>query len=448
MSVKRLVCFAIVFFFGNWFSANVVWGGEILLTKSERVGMSGERLDRIATVMRKLIDEKKIPGTVSLVARRGKVVHFEANGLRDAQRGLPMELDTIFRLYSQTKPIVGAAVMVLFEEGHFLLSDPISKYLPEFSNMRVYLGEQNDEIRTEPASPITIHHLLTHTSGLTYEFFPNPVGKMYLANGVSGSAQQFSSAEEGMVVGSRVALKNLEEWSRLLAKMPLLAQPGNQWNYGMGMEVLGRLIEVVSGKSLGAFLEERIFSPLGMVDTGFYVPTEKVGRFAANYVSSPGGRIELFDDPRTSPYLVPPALEMGGGGLVATVGDYFRFAQMLANKGEYNGTRILGRKTVEFMVSNHLPPHFPDDALSSVKRPMGQGRAWGMGFGISGSVITNPATHGLPVSKGLYAWGGAASTNFWVDHKEELVGIIHTQLFGRQPTEELMQVTTYQAIVD
>ena len=431
-------------------SYNLVLAEEIKVTKPERVGMSGDRLLHIGSAMRKLIDEKKIPGTVSLVARKGKVVHFEANGLRDVERGLPMQKDTIFRLYSQSKPVTGVAVMILFEEGRFLLTDPVSKYLPEFSDMRVYIGEEDGVVKTEPAAPITIQQLLTHTSGLTYDFLPSPVAKMYYENGVVGGAHQIGSLQEGMKSGQVLTLKSLAEWSELVATMPLVAQPGTQWNYSVGMDVLGRLVEVVSGKSYGEFLQERLFDPLGMVDTGFYVPKEKLDRFAANYMPSAEGKMQLFDDPQNSPYAVPPNLEMGGSGLVGTVGDYLKFAQMLVNKGEYEGSRILGRKTVEFMVSNHLTPGFSDDPLSSLYGSVVGGRAWGIGAAVTGLVVTNPATYGLPVSAGLYSWGGAASTDFWIDHEEELVGIIHTQLLpsGTYPTAQLMQLTTYQAITD
>ena len=359
------------------------------MIKAEDVGVSTERLERIGETMRRLIDEKKIPGTVSLVARKGEIVHFETNGLRDVERNLPMEKDTIFRLYSQSKPVTGAAVMMLFEEGHFLLTDPVSKYLPEFADMEVYKGEGE----TEPALPITIQQLMTHTSGLTYSFLPSPVAAMYASAGVDASL----------------------------------------------------------GKTFGEFLEERIFSPLGMVDTGFYVPEEKVNRFAANYFPSEDGSMNLMDDPAESNYGIDPDIESGGGGLVGTVGDYFKFAQMLANKGEYEGKIYLGKKTVEFMMSNHLTPGFPDDPLTSLWGTLGNGqRAWGIGFGLTGMVITNPATAGLPMSKGTYGWGGAASTHFWVDHEEDLVGIIHTQLLpdGTYPVQQLMQLTTYQAIID
>ncbi len=411
--------------------------GAVPVTRAEDVGMSSERLEAIGVGMRRLIDEKKIPGTVTLVARRGKVVHFEANGLRDVDAGLPMRKDTIFRLYSQSKPVTGVAVMILFEEGHFLLSDPISKFLPEFSDMRVYLGEKDGKVQTEPARPITIHHLLTHTSGLSYDFFSSPVARIYKDAGVKGSAP-----------GAKQ--RSLAEWCESLARLPLVAQPGTEWNYSVGMDVLGRLIEVVSGKSFREFLKGRIFDPLGMPDTDFYVPDSKLDRFAVNYSPKDGGGLELLDDPETSAYRKLPAIEMGGSGLVGTVSDYLRFAQMLANKGKYNGTRILGGKTVEFMTSNHLTPDFPHDPLTSLFGRGGKARHWGFGFGLTGSVVTNPATAGLPVSKGTFGWGGAATTHFWVDHEEELVGIVHTQLLpdGTYPVRELMQSLTYQAVIE
>jgi len=413
-------------------------GNKVHVSPAEKVGLSSDRLERIGVVMRRMIDEEKIPGTVTLVARHGQVVHFEATGRRDVANNLPMQTDTIFRLYSQSKPITGAAVMILFEEGHFLLSDPIAKFLPEFAKMRVYLGRKDGEVETEPARPITIHHLLTHTSGLTYDFFPTPVAQMYREAGAVGAAP-----------GSPHA--NLKEWCAALAKQPLVAQPGTQWNYSVGMDVLGRLIEVVSGQSFRDFLNQRIFDPLGMVDTDFFVPDAKLDRFAANYSPQPGGGLQLVDDPQNSPYRELPALEMGGSGLVGTVGDYLRFGQMLLNKGEYQGQRILGRKTVEFMTSNHLTPDFPDDPLTSLFGVMGSGgRVWGVGFGITGSVVTNPATAGLPVSKGTFSWGGAATTHFWVDYEEDILGIVHTQLLpdGTYPVRQLMQLLTYQAIVE
>jgi len=413
-------------------------GDEIQVTRAEDVGMSSERLERIVPGMKRLIDDRKIPGTVTLVARHGKVVHFEAAGSRNLEAGQPMTTDTIFMLYSQSKPVTGVAVMILFEEGDFLLTEPISKYLPELENLRVFTGMKDGEVETVAARAITIQQLLTHTSGLTYDFFPTPVGMMYRSAGVVGAAP-----------GARFA--NLEAWSQALAEMPLVAQPGTEWNYSVGMDVLGRLVEVVSGQTFRDFLKERIFDPLGMTDTDFYVPEDKIGRFAANYSPKPGGGMVLADDPETSPYRTLPALEMGGSGLVGTAADYLRFVQMLVNGGELDGVRILGSKTVELMMMDHLNPEFPPDPLSSLFGTLGgHGRAWGLGFGLTGYVVTDPALTGLPVSKGVFSWGGAATTHFWVDREEDLVAIVLTQLLpdGTYPVSQLMQLLTFQAIID
>lgn len=411
---------------------------ETKVSKPEKVGMSSERLEGIGRGMQRLIDDGKIPGTVTMVARRGKVVHLEARGMRNVADQLPMQTDTIFRLHSQTKPVTGVAVMMLFEEGHFLLSDPIAKYLPEFADMRVYVGEKDGKAITEPARPITIHHLLTHTSGLTYALFGTPVANMYLENQIVGSVFEGPMPE------------SLEQWTKELAKLPLIAQPGTAWNYSVSLDVLGRLVEVISGQSYGDFLRTRIFEPLEMHDTGFYVPDEKASRFANSYMPTPEGGMVKIDGNENSPFRKPPAIEFGGGGLVGTVGDYFHFAQMLANKGEFRGTRLLGSKTAEFMMSNHLTPNFGNDPMSSLFSLMGGGRAFGNGFGIAGAVVTDTSLAGLPVSKGTYSWGGAATTHFWVDTEEEVVGLVHTQLLpdGTYPVRDLMQLLTYQAIID
>jgi CubicO group peptidase (beta-lactamase class C family) len=427
---------------------------DIKLTKPERVGMSSERLKRVGEAMRRMIADEQIPGTVTLIARKGKVVHFEANGLRDIARKLPMQKDTIFRLYSQSKPVTGVAVMMLFEEGRFLLSDPVSKYLPEFANMQVYAGTKDGEVITEPARPMTIHQLLTHTSGLTYDFFPTPVGEMYRQRGVVGSVSVAGELEQGTQSArgkGALELQSLQQWSERLASVPLVSHPGSAWNYSVGMDVLGRLVEVVSGQSFGDFLNQRIFVPLNMVDTGFHVPPEKLSRFAANYSpAGVAGGLVLLDDPMASPYSLPPSIEMGGSGLVGTVEDYLKFALMLANGGEYNGVRLLSPKTTEFMMANHMTPNIAADPLTSLEGLMSGSRSWGMGFGLTGSVVTNAAISGLPVSNGTFSWGGAATTHFWVDPEEDIVGLVHTQLLpdGTYPVKQMMQLMTYQALID
>lgn len=402
--------------------------------------------------MRSLIDSKKIPGTVTLVARKGEIVHFEANGKRDIERDLPMEIDTIHRIYSQSKPITGAALMMLFEEGKFLMTDPVAKYLPEFSDMQVCVGEENGKMKTEAASsPITIQQLASHTSGLSYSFIPGPVGAMYIAEEAERGLGNIPSAG-GMLFpeGTKPPFSNLREWTKALAELPLVAQPGTVWNYSVGMDVMGALIEELAGMTFGDFLQKRIFGPLGMEDTGFMVPEEKLNRFSANYSPVPDNMM-LTDDPEKSGYRTPPQLESGGGGLVSTVGDYLKFAQMLLNKGEYEGKRYLGKKTVKFMTANHMGSVNANEGLTSLFNMLGNGyQVQGMGFGVTGSVVVNPALTGLPVSKGAFSWGGAASTHFWIDNKEDLIGIVHTQLLpdGTYPVRELMQLATYQAIID
>ena len=414
------------------------------LVAPESVGMSSERLDRIVPLMKRYVSEGKLPGVVTLVARKGHVVHFEAVGTQNVATGEPMARNTIFRLYSQTKPVTGVAVMMLYEEGHFLLTDPIARYLPEFGSMDVYVGERYGVPHTEPAGSITIQHLLTHTSGLTYDFFPTPVAAMYTEAGTVGAAPDSPHG-------------SLAAWTTELAKLPLIAQPGTDWNYSVGMDVLGRLVEVVSGQSFRSFLRERIFEPLEMHDTDFYVPDEKLARFAANYSPTREGGMALADDPQNSPYRRLPKIEMGGSGLVGTAADYFRFAQMLANGGTLDGVRLLSPTTVDLMMSNHLKPEMGPDPLTSLfGSPFfsGQGddasRAWGAGFGLTGMVITDPALAGSPVSRGTFGWGGAATTHFWVDREQDLVGIVLTQLLpdGTYPIRQAMQQMTYQAIVD
>jgi CubicO group peptidase (beta-lactamase class C family) len=410
------------------------------LTRPEDVGVSSERLERITAAMQRYVDQGNLPGVVTLVARRGKIVHFGAVGLRNVAASTPMSRDTIFRLYSQSKPVTAVATMILYEEGKFLLTDPVSQYLPEFTDMKVYAGEENGQAKTETARPITIQHLLTHTAGFTYDFFQSPVAKMYGPAGTNGAAPM-----------SR--LGSLEEWTRELAKLPLIAQPGADWNYSVSIDVLGRLVEVTSGMSFRDFLRTRIFQPLGMKDTDFYVPGEKLSRFAANYSPAAGGKMTLADDPEKSPYRQLPKIEMGGSGLVGTASDYFRFAQMLANGGELDGVRILAPSTVSLIMSDHLNPEMRPDPLSSLFAAglFGRGgRTWGLGFGLGGFVCTDPALTGIPMSVGTYSWGGAATTHFWVDREQELVGIVMTQLLpdGTYPVRQVMQAMTYQALVD
>lgn len=400
--------------------------------KPESVGMSSEKLDAIPAVLQPFIDRGQLPGFVTAVARDGKVVHFEAFGLRDVEREKPMEADTIFRMYSMTKPVTGVAVMILVDEGKVALSDPLSKYLPEFTDMKVLVEDGDGSTHTVPADkPITLWHLMTHTSGLIYGGLveTGPLARMYIKNGVN------PSGDSGLT---------LEEFSKKAASMPLFRQPGTEFNYGISIDILGRVVEVVTGQRFGDFLQERVFGPLGMKDSGFYVPAEKADRFAANY-SPQDGAMRLIDDPAKSPFLKKPSLDSGGGGMVGTAADYLRFAQMLVNGGELDGVRILSEDAVEEMTTNHLGPEFGEAPLASLfPVPLE-----GVGFGYCGAVVKDGYERTMFGRAGQYGWGGYASTDFWIDRDERLVGLILTQLIptGTYPTRPLMMNATDAAIV-
>ncbi len=402
----------------------------------ESVGLSSERLADATRRLQAHIDAGDIAGVVAAVMRRGRLVHIEALGELDRERGLAMRDDALFRLYSMTRPITSLAAMILWEEGHFLLSTPLAAILPEFADTQVYVSGDGDDMETEPPRrPIVIRDLMTHTSGLTYTFIPSPVAASYAAAGLEGSADA-------------VPHDDLAHYVRELAKQPLLAHPGTAWNYSVGLEVAGRVVEVASGQTFGEFLKERIFDPLGMVDTAFHVPDEKLDRLAVNYAPTPEGGIVVMDDPETSAYRKPPKVEMGGSGLIATAGDYLRFAQMLANGGEVDGVRILGTQTVALMMDNHLGSAYGPSPMSSLNLDMGMSE--GMGYGLGGYSITDTGLTGLPASPGTYGWGGAASTDFLVDPEEDLVAMVLTQLLptGTYPLRPTMEVLTYQAIVE
>ncbi|HEY8381782.1 MAG TPA: serine hydrolase domain-containing protein [Microvirga sp.] len=400
--------------------------------KPEDVGLSSERLERIDGWMNRLVADGKLAGLSTLVARRGQVVWQRSTGVADLARGTPMADDTIVRIYSMTKPLTSVAVMMLYEEGRFQLDDPVTRFLPYFANMRVMTGGSRGKIDTVPAErDITIRDLLTHTAGLTYGFMDaTPVDALYRDQGID----------------FQTAPRSLGEVVEHAASLPLLAQPGKAWNYSIATDVLGHLVAVVSGQPYDVFLRERVIRPLGMVDTDFVVPPEKAARFAANYARGQDGRLTLIDDPAESRYLAPRSLYSGGGGLVSTAGDYMRFCEFLLNKGETDGVRLLGRKTVELMTMNHL-----DGDLAA----MGQARFsespyTGIGFGLGFSVMLDPAKAQILGTPGEYAWGGVASTAFWIDPAEEMVVILLTQLTpsSTYPIRRELRVLTYQAVID
>ncbi len=400
--------------------------------KPEDVGLSSARLARIGPWMQHWVDEGKLAGVSTLVARRGRVVHHAWCGKADLARGTPMAADTIVRIYSMTKPLTSVAIMMLYEEGRFQLDDPITRFLPCFSNMRVFAGGARGKIETVPAvRDITFRDLLTHTSGLTYGFMESTlVDAQYRERHVN------FQADDG----------DLGQMVERVAALPLLAQPGAEWNYSVATDVLGHLVAVISGQSFESFMLERVTGPLGMVDTAFHLPPEKLPRFAANYLRAGDDLLHLADDPATSRYGAPRAICSGGGGLVSTAGDYLRFCQMMLNKGELDGVRLLGRKTVELMTSNHLRGDMAD---------MGQARFSestyeGIGFGLGFSVMLDPAKAQILGTPGEYAWGGAASTAFWVDPAEEMAVILLTQLMpsSTYPLRRELRVLTYHAIIE
>jgi CubicO group peptidase (beta-lactamase class C family) len=367
----------------------------------EDIGLSSVRLARLGKVMRGEIERGRLPGAVLLIARRGRLGYFESFGRRDAASGAPMTKDAIFRIYSMTKPITSVAAMMLWEEGRFLLSDPIGKYLPELSDLDVALERGADIERVPAQRAITVQDLLRHTSGLTYEFRgPGAVQKMYMSAKVFSRAQ--SSAEQVATLGT----------------LPLLHQPGTRWEYSRSTDVVGRLIEVLSGMPLGAFFERQILAPLGMVDTAFHVPPRHHSRLAEAFAEDPdsGAAVRLLE------VRDAPRFESGGGGLVSTAGDYARFLQMLLNGGTLDGTRLLSRKTIELMTADHLGPitGAPDLLLP------------GHGFGLGFAVRLQAGIAQVPGSIGQYFWGGLAGTTFWVDPAEQLFALMLVQAPGQR----------------
>jgi CubicO group peptidase (beta-lactamase class C family) len=392
-------------------------------TVPEELGLSSERLKRIDTAMQRYIDQELIAGIVTLVARRGSVVHLEKFGMQDIKTNKPMELDTIFRIYSMTKPITSVALMMLFEQGLVRLADPVSKFIPEFKKVKVWVNEgQLADLTRE----ITVHDLLTHTAGLSYgeyEETHTPVDKLY------DQADIFNTD------------MTLQEMMRRIADLPLVHRPGEIWRYSVATDVVGRLIEVISDMTLADFLDEKILRPLGMEDTAFSVPAEKIGRFATLYGMTEKGALEVLDTVVGDDY-VNVRLYCGGHGLVSTAADYLRFAQLVLNRGELDGVRLLGRKTMELMTTNHIPP-----ALL----PLEMVDPWpGFGFGLGFRVLLDVPQAGVMGSVGSHGWAGWASTYFWVDPQEQLIGILLLQYIpsGTYPISEDFRTAVYQALVD
>jgi CubicO group peptidase (beta-lactamase class C family) len=401
-------------------------------------GMSVKRLARIDPAMQAYVDRGVYAGISTIVARRGEIVHQGRYGFRDIEAGLPMTEDTIFRLYSMTKPIVCTALMTLFEEGKFHITDPIANYLPAFARVKV---REPDGSLSDPKRPMTVRDAMAHTSGLAYNFVDD-----------SRVCRQYAKAK---LWDPKVSLADAIED---LAQLPLVCHPGSRWFYSVGIDVAARLIEVISGRSLSDFLKERIFEPLAMADTAFETPVAKRGRLAAIYgrpdvlvtddavVTSHQQWLEGVNERRdvsaTYPVDMPATFQRGGHGLFGTASDYFRFAQMLANGGHLDGAQILGRKTLEFMHANVIPPELLPLEIGGMLIP-------GYGFGLGSRVALDVAQTGAPGSVGEFGWSGAAKTYYWVDPVEQVVGLFMTQSMLSFDDPELeLRALAYQAIID
>ena len=356
----------------------------------------------------------------------------------DVQAYRPIEPDTIFRIYSMTKPITSVAFMMLYEAGHFHLDDPVSEYIPELGDLKVFAGTGQTGPRfVGQERPITIRHLLTHTSGLSYGFHQDsPVDDLYRNAKLTGPAAAFLRDPES----------NLQAFVEKLAQLPLAYQPGTDWRYSVATDVLGRVVEVISGYPFDRYLKEMVFAPLGMDDTAFYVPEEKLDRLASVYGPSGDYGIQELDTPEVNLYKREHTMSSGGGGLVSTASDYMRYCQMMLNGGTLDGARLLGPKTVELMSVNHLPNELMPYSVSESSAEWTQGCGFGLGF----KVVMDLALHGVLGSEGIYSWGGKANTVFWIDPKEELIAILMTQFMpsGHYPIRREFQVATYQAMVD
>lgn len=404
----------------------------------ERADVSSERLGRVDALIRRYVESERLAGVSAVVYRRGHVVYARAYGEQNRETATPMRLDTICRFYSMTKPITTVAALMLYEEGHFLLDDPLANYLPAFEGVQVHAGQRvAGPHLVAPERPPTIQDLMRHTAGLSYGWFhDSPVEALY--------RETMADRKEG----------TLAEAVDDLARLPLLYHPGRAWRYSYATDVLGRLVEVVSGKSLDVFFQDHILAPLGMGDTGFHVPPAQRHRFASMYSifddiqfgrdlsQLPADRtLKVIDDAADSAYLTPPLLLSGGGGLVSTAADYLRFCQMLLNGGVLDGTRLLSRKTVALMTMNHLPPALVPIVTGDVVNH-------GFGFGLGVNVLVDVAASAMAGSAGSYGWGGAAGTAFWIDPQEELIGLLLMQYMPNSlyPIRREFRAAVYQAL--
>ena len=412
----------------------------------ESPGMSKAALDRLENHLKqRYVDAGRFPGTQLLVYRRGKIVHSTSQGFADVERKVPVRDDTIFRIYSMTKPITSVAFMMLVEEGRVALDEPVHKYIPEWKNLGVFQAGTYPAFLTRPPSrPMLIVDLLRHTSGLTYGF---------------QQRSNVDAAYREKKIGEVIKAGTLRSMIEDLAKIPLEFSPGEAWNYSVATDVIGYLVGLISGIPFEQFLKERILGPLGMNDTDFFVPKEKAHRLAACYSADPQGgfnplaadrkgTLTLQDDPATSSFLSPPSLVSGGGGLCSTTSDFLTFCRALLNGGELGGIRLLGPKTLKLMASNHLPGGVDLPAMS---RSMFSEAAYnGIGFGLGFAVTMNPAQTMIAGSPGEFNWGGAATTSFFIDPAEELITIFMTQVLpsSAYPLRRELRTMVYAAITD
>ena len=385
--------------------------------KPESIGLSSTRLQRMSDAFQRDIDKGTIPGATVMVARRGQIGWFEALGRQSPAAVAPMAHNSLFRVFSMTKPIVSVGIMMLLEDGHFLLNDPVAKYIPEFANQKVGVDNNGKLDLVPPRRPMTIQDLLRHTSGITYDHTGNsPVQQLYQQSRLR--SRKITNAEHAAIVAS----------------LPLICQPGAEWNYSRSTDVLGRLIEVVTGQTLGAFLTERILAPLQMAETAFHTGQENAGRLAEPFLTDPwnGEKVQLFN------MLEKPAMESGGGGLVSTTMDYARYCQMLLSGGTLDGTRIIGRKTLELMASDHLGPNVKLDS-----HLVPAGHSFGLGF----AVRTQQGMAPFAGSVGQFFWSGMAGTFFWIDPREDLFAVFMSQGPGqREYFRTLVRSLVYAAV--
>jgi CubicO group peptidase (beta-lactamase class C family) len=395
-------------------------------TIPDALGFSSIRLLRIHRLMNRYVESGKLAGMVTCVVRRGQVVQCETFGHQNLETKTPMSQDSIFRIYSMTKPVASVALMMLYEEGLFNLTDAVNQYIPAFKDVKIW-GEGG--AMESPVRPMTVQDLLRHTAGLSYGGYAesqSPVDKLY---------------DEADLFNPKITNAEL---SNRVASLPLMFHPGGKWHYSVATDIVGYLVEVLSGKPLGDFMQEKIFDPLGMVDTAFHIDPSKLSRFCTLYGKTPDSDFGVLDLPDSSEYLPPVALHSGGSGLVSTTADYLQFSQCILNKGELNGVRLLGPKTVALMTCNHLPAVLLPIAFEGTE-PM-----LGMGFGLGFSVMLDTAQTGVMGSVGDHGWGGYAETFFWIDPKEDMIAILMSQYLPSQtyPIRKEFRTSVYQALME